>query len=94
MNFEKYAAEFFLHNFTDPKKAEKVKTFYLGNKSIAEQNLTNFGEIFADTLINHGVHRLVDLARKHVDVFYYRFDFNGSLGAYVNWEGKSRGKRS
>ncbi|XP_055851923.1 juvenile hormone esterase-like isoform X2 [Episyrphus balteatus] len=94
LNFEKYAPEFFLHNFSEPmaaKKTEKVRTFYLGNKTIAEQNLTNFGAIFADTLINHGVHRLVDLARKYVDVFYYRFDFNGSLGAYVNWEGKSRG---
>ncbi|XP_055902947.1 esterase E4-like [Eupeodes corollae] len=95
LNFEKYAQEFFMHNFTDnnpkAKKAEKVRNFYLGNKTIAEQNLSNFGEIFSDTLISHGVHRLVELARKWVDVYYYRFDFQGNSGAYTNWQGKPRG---
>jgi len=36
------------------------------------------GEIFSDSIINHGVHRLVQFASQYVDVYYFRMDYKGS----------------
>ncbi|XP_055914839.1 uncharacterized protein LOC129948049 [Eupeodes corollae] len=91
LNFEKYASELFMHDLEDSTKIGKLKKFYLGNKHINDQSLTHFGEIFSDSFIGHGVHRLVGLARKYVDVYYYRFDYHGRFGNYIDAEGNPRG---
>ncbi|XP_055851925.1 juvenile hormone esterase-like [Episyrphus balteatus] len=85
-NLEKYSREFFMHDFGDPieGKVEKLKTFYFKNESMSTANLEKFGEALTDSFINHGVHRLVDLARKFVPVYYYRFDYKGSYGMFPN----------
>ncbi|XP_055851927.1 esterase FE4-like isoform X2 [Episyrphus balteatus] len=84
MNLEKYSREFFMHDFGDPaeKKVEQLKTFYFKNQTMSKANLDRFGEALSDSFINHGVHRLVDLARKFVPVYYYRFDYKGSVGEF------------
>ncbi|XP_055902948.1 esterase FE4-like [Eupeodes corollae] len=93
LNFAKYAPKFFVHNFDDPKidKTKIVQSFYLGNQSLAKQKLSNFGKIFSDSMANYSINRLVQLARKFVDVYYYRFDYLGRFGVFENWEGKPLG---
>ncbi|XP_055851924.1 esterase FE4-like [Episyrphus balteatus] len=91
LNFDKYAPDIFQHNFDSSKSLQTLRKFYLGNRTINDQKLEHFGEIFADSLIGHGVHRLVDLARKFIDVYYYRFDYVGRYGAYIDAEGSPRG---
>lgn len=93
LNFDKYAPQLFIF---DPKdnareKSNKIKSFYLKNKKIQDQPFTNFGVIFSDAIINHGVHRLMRLARMYVDVFYYRFDYLGRFSLVMDENGKPRG---
>lgn len=93
MNFNKYAPQLYFFNPKDNalEKSNRIKKFYLKDKKIQDQAFTNFCVIFSDAIINHGVHRLMELARKYVDVFYYRFDYLGRFSLIMDEDGKPRG---
>ncbi|XP_055919367.1 esterase FE4-like isoform X1 [Eupeodes corollae] len=93
LNFDKYAPQLFIFDPNDRAhdKSRRIQQFYLGNKKIQNQDFINFSKIFSDAIINNGVHRLVELARKYVDVFYYRFDYLGRYSLFSDEEGKPRG---
>ncbi|XP_055850888.1 esterase FE4-like [Episyrphus balteatus] len=94
INFDKYAPQLFIFNSKDEntiEKSDKIKKFYLKNKPIKDQAFSNFAVIFSDAIINHGVHRLVQLARKYVNVFYYRFDYLGRFSIFPDENNKPRG---
>ncbi|XP_055850672.1 juvenile hormone esterase-like [Episyrphus balteatus] len=90
MNFDKYAPDMFLYE-PDAEKSRKIQEFYLKNQTISNQSLENFGRIFADCIVGHAVHRLLELTRKHQDVFFYRFDHLGLYSVGVDGDGKPIG---
>lgn len=93
-NFVDYAPELFLYR-QDEQIGEKLKDFYLGDNTteINSENIENFGHIFSDAYIGHGVHRLVQLASHFTPVYYTRMDYVGdqSLSAPLNGENKPVG---
>ncbi|KAH8394279.1 hypothetical protein KR215_001114 [Drosophila sulfurigaster] len=93
-NFNEYAPEFFLFDY-NPTKSQRIKNFYLGQqlRELGRDNIEAFGRIFSDGIIGHGVHRLVDMARKHTNVYYSRMDYVGqrSLSAPLNEDMTLRG---
>ncbi|XP_055855426.1 juvenile hormone esterase-like [Episyrphus balteatus] len=93
LNFEKYAPEVLTFELDKNavEKSKKIQKFYLKDKLIQDQPFGNFGEIFSDAIIGHGVYRLVHLARKYVDVYYYRFDYSGKFSIFPDENGKPRG---
>ncbi|EDW12232.1 esterase E4 [Drosophila mojavensis] len=77
-HFHDWAPELFLFDY-NVGKSRRLKNFYLG-RDVDELNATNierFGQIFSDGIIGHGVHRLVQLARRHTKVYYSRMDYIG-----------------
>jgi len=75
-----YAPELFLYR-KNSIISQRLKEFYLGNNisEINTENIQNFGQIFSDGIIGHGVHRLVHLARQTVSswvvlIEYYKRD--------------------
>ncbi|KAH8274162.1 hypothetical protein KR044_013294, partial [Drosophila immigrans] len=93
-NFNDYAPEFFLFDY-NPSKSQRIKNFYLGQqlKELGPENIEDLGRIFSDGIIGHGVHRLVDMARKHTNVYYSRMDYVGqrSLSAPLDQDNTLRG---
>lgn len=76
-------------------RSNVIHDFYLGDASqIDSTNLKQFGEIFADAIIMHGVHRLIDLSRRYINVFSYRFDYVGRRSFENEPDGKPRGRYS
>ncbi|XP_017055884.1 esterase E4 [Drosophila ficusphila] len=77
-NFEKYAPELFLYN-QNAIISQRLKDYYLGSNTteINSDNIEQFGRIFSDGIIGHGVHRLVHLARHFSPVYYMRTDYVG-----------------
>ncbi|XP_016961659.1 esterase E4 [Drosophila biarmipes] len=77
-NFVEYAPELFLYR-KDSIKSQRLKDFYLRDNmtGINAENIEQFGRIFSDGIIGHGVHRLVHLARPYTPVFYMRTDYVG-----------------
>ncbi|XP_037709689.1 esterase E4 [Drosophila subpulchrella] len=77
-NFVEYAPELFLYR-KNSIIGQRLKDFYLGNNisGINTENIQNFGQIFSDAIIGHGVHRLVHLARHYTPVYYMRMDYVG-----------------
>ncbi|SPP85689.1 esterase E4 [Drosophila guanche] len=95
-NFEEYAPELFLYKENSEKSiSRRLKEFYLGSNTseISAHNIERFGNIFSDTIIGHGVHRLVQLARHFTPVYYMRTDYVGerSLWAPTDEQGKPLG---
>ncbi|XP_041674974.1 esterase E4 [Drosophila eugracilis] len=93
LNFVDYAPELFLYS-QNTVIGQCLKDFYLGNISeISSENVEEFGRIFSDGIIGHGVHRLVQLARHFTPVYYMRTDYVGdrSISAPVNEENKALG---
>lgn len=96
-NFSGYLPEFLT---IDPNAedldsiSERLYKFYVGpNDQITEQNVAlNFGLMFSDAIISHGVHRLVELTRKDMEIYFYRFDYLGQYGRVVDANGKPFGK--
>lgn len=39
--------------------------------------MDQFGQIFSDSILGHGIHRLVELARQWTPVYYMRTDYIG-----------------
>lgn len=76
-NFEKIAPRLFM---LDPNASNTahvgnvLREKYLNNEPITEGNVRKLGELFSDSIISHGVHRLVSLMRKHTNVYYFMFD--------------------
>ncbi|XP_043645353.1 juvenile hormone esterase [Drosophila teissieri] len=93
-NFVDYAPELFLYR-QDTDIGEQLKNFYLGGNAteINAENIEDFGRIFSDAYIGHGVHRLVQLARPFTPVYYMRTDYVGdrSLTAPLNEDNKPVG---
>ncbi|KAH8378176.1 hypothetical protein KR093_009833, partial [Drosophila rubida] len=93
-NFNDYAPEFFLFDYS-PMRSQRIKRYYLGPnlKDLGPESIEAFGRIFSDGIIGHGVHRFVDLARMHTDVYYSRMDYVGqrSLSAPLNAEREPMG---
>ncbi|EDW88659.2 juvenile hormone esterase [Drosophila yakuba] len=93
-NFVDYAPELFLYR-QDANIGEQLKDFYLGGNTteINAKNIEDFGRIFSDAYIGHGVHRLVQLARAFTPVYYTRMDYVGdrSLTAPLNGDNKPVG---
>ncbi|EDV58380.1 esterase E4 [Drosophila erecta] len=93
-NFVEYAPELFLYR-QDATIGTDLKGFYLGDNTteINSENIEDFGRIFSDAYIGHGVHRLVQLARPFTPVYYMRMDYVGdrSLSAPLNGEDKPVG---
>jgi len=77
-NFVEYAPELILYR-KNSIISQRLKDFYLGNNisGINTENIENFGQIFSDGIIGHGVHRLVHLARHYTPVYYMRTDYVG-----------------
>lgn len=79
-NFNKMASEQFGYYFSKDKSekiSKNLKEFYFNDKPIDDTKETQLANLFSDSLINHGVHRLVDLASKHVDVYYTMLKYKG-----------------
>ncbi|EDW28496.1 GL18918 [Drosophila persimilis] len=77
-SFEEYAPELFLYQ-PDSSVSRRLKDFYLGSNvsEISAHNIERFGSIFSDGIIGHGIHRLVQLARRFTPVYYMRTDYVG-----------------
>lgn len=95
-NFGEYAPEYFMYNATaekdDPPVSQRIRQFYLGDAAITQKNLNKFGEIFSDSIIGHGVHRLIEMAKDKIPVYYYHFDFIGERSLYEDPMGNPMGK--
>lgn len=81
-NFEKMAQELFnldRNGTNTPHVSRVLRDKYLNNQQITDGNWLKLGELFSDSIINHGVHRLVSLARKHTDVYYYMFNIDNAF---------------
>ncbi|XP_017461696.1 PREDICTED: esterase FE4-like [Rhagoletis zephyria] len=93
MNFGLYAREFFEFNSTgnDDERAKSIRQFYYNESSINQYNLLGIGQILSDALIGHGVYRLVQLAKDHTNVYYYRFDYVGEKSWFPDSAGMSQG---
>ncbi|XP_052852031.1 esterase E4 isoform X2 [Drosophila gunungcola] len=93
-NFVEYAPELFLYNANEII-GQRLKDFYLGSNTtdINSENIEQFGQIFSDGIIGHGVHRLVRLASHFTPVYYMRTDYVGerSVSAPLNEESKPLG---
>ncbi|EDW03105.1 juvenile hormone esterase [Drosophila grimshawi] len=83
-NFDDYAPELFLFDY-DVQKSRRIKSFYLGENTneLNATNIEQFGKIFSDGIIGHGVYRLVDLARMYTNVYYTRMDYIGKRSVSV-----------
>lgn len=96
-NFQGYVPEFLT---IDPNSenldtiSNQLYNFYVGpNDMITTQNLFDtFGLMYSDGVISHGVHRLVELTRKDMEVYFYRFDYLGQYSILVGPDGKPFGK--
>lgn len=76
-NFHDYAPELLLFDF-NPAKSRRLKDFYFGKmENLNRESIENFGRMFSDAIIGHGVHRFVDLARIFTPVYYARMDYVG-----------------
>lgn len=81
-NFEQIAPRLFMYNQNASNTAHIGRTLkkkYLNNEPISEGNLRKLGEIFSDSIISHGVHRLVSLVRKHANIYYFMFSIENSF---------------
>ncbi|KAH8327951.1 hypothetical protein KR067_001969 [Drosophila pandora] len=80
INFEQYAAELFLYKENE-NTSRRLKEFYLGKNfsEINDDNINQFGQIFSDSVLGHGIHRLVELARQWTPVYYMRTDYIGQI---------------
>ncbi|XP_055370969.1 juvenile hormone esterase-like [Condylostylus longicornis] len=80
-DFNHVAPIYFGYNSSDIDEAnkisEKLKNVYFKDQNIGIETEASIGNIFSDALIIHGVHRFVQLASQHIDVYFYRFDFKG-----------------
>ncbi|XP_011194065.2 juvenile hormone esterase [Zeugodacus cucurbitae] len=92
-NFGLYVSDFFEFKSSgnNDTRAQKIREFYYNTTSISTSNLETFGRIQSDSVIGHGVHRLVELAKNHTDVYFYRFDYVGDKSLYLDHFGKPRG---
>ncbi|ALC39049.1 CG3841 [Drosophila busckii] len=70
--------ELFLFDYNETK-SRRLRDFYLGEElsELNETNVEQFGQIFSDAILGHGVHRLVQLAKQHTSVYYTRMDYVG-----------------
>lgn len=77
-NFHDYAPELFLFDY-NPAKSRILKYFYFGfgSNELVPADIEDFGIMFSDAIIGHGVHRLVDMARRFTPVYYARMDYVG-----------------
>ncbi|XP_055371025.1 juvenile hormone esterase-like [Condylostylus longicornis] len=57
--------------------SDELRKLYFNGGKIDTSSEKGIGDIVSDALINYGVHRLVDLARKYEDVYYFRLDYAG-----------------
>ncbi|KAL5280263.1 hypothetical protein ACFFRR_004311 [Megaselia abdita] len=92
-NFKGYIPEFLTIDPNSPDLhsiSDKLYKFYVGsNGRITDQNITqNFGLMYSDAILSHGVHRLVELTRKDMDVYFYRFDYMGQYSLLTGLDGK------
>lgn len=81
-DFEKIAPKLFALNpeaESTTHVSQVLREKYLANEQITEGNLRNLGKLFSDSLICHGVHRLVSLVRKHTNVYYFMFDVENAF---------------
>ncbi|XP_055370966.1 juvenile hormone esterase-like [Condylostylus longicornis] len=80
-NFNKVAPNCLGYNYSDVEESktisERLRDFYFKDQRIGVVTETNLSNLFSDALINHGVHRFVQLASQHIDVYFYRFDYKG-----------------
>uniref|UniRef100_A0A0A1X776 Carboxylic ester hydrolase n=1 Tax=Zeugodacus cucurbitae TaxID=28588 RepID=A0A0A1X776_ZEUCU len=92
-NFGLYATDFLQFKITgnDDEKMRRIREFYYNNKTINKYNLAGLGKMKSDGLIGHGVYRLVKLAKKYTNVYYYRFDYIGDKSLYSNGAEKAKG---
>ncbi|XP_028900980.1 juvenile hormone esterase [Zeugodacus cucurbitae] len=92
-NFSFYAPDFLQFNGTNnsARKADELREFYYNKTEINKYNLLGLGQMTSDGLIGHGVHRLVELARKFTDVYYYRFDYVGEKSQFTDNSGNPQG---
>ncbi|XP_075149081.1 esterase E4 [Haematobia irritans] len=99
VSFDSYAPEIFLYEPESPSvpkdqlKSRRIWNFYMGQNTVAinETNLQNFGEIFSDAILGHGIHRLVKLLSKDTEIYYYRTDYVGRRSLYEDNNGQPRG---
>ncbi|KAH8395165.1 hypothetical protein KR222_004029 [Zaprionus bogoriensis] len=91
-NFHDYAPELFLFDY-NPVKSKRIRDYYIGRKTDEPDVIEKYGQIFSDAIIGHGVHRLVELARKHTPVYYSRMEYVGqrSLSAPMGENGEPIG---
>ncbi|XP_017013664.2 venom carboxylesterase-6 [Drosophila takahashii] len=93
-NFVEYAPELFLYS-QNRIISQRLKYYYLGDNitEINADNIEQFGRIFSDGIIGHGVHRLVHLARYFTPVYHMRTDYVGerSVSAPLNEDKKPLG---
>ncbi|XP_013103438.2 juvenile hormone esterase [Stomoxys calcitrans] len=97
VSFDLYAPEIFLYE-PEPAgvashKSRRLWNFYMGRHSneINATNIENFGEIFSDAILGHGIHRLVNLVYRDTPVYYYRMDYVGRRSLYLDNNGTARG---
>ncbi|XP_036317716.1 esterase FE4-like, partial [Rhagoletis pomonella] len=92
-NFGLYAKDFlqFASTGNDDEWPKSIREFYYNGISISQYNLDRFGLMESDACIGHGVHRLVQLAKDHTDVYYYRFDYVGEKSGFSDSAGHPQG---
>lgn len=49
------------------------------NEDISDKSSKRFGILFSDAIVSYSVNRLVNLVRKHGDLFVYEFDYKGTF---------------
>lgn len=64
--------------FSNSKEVtEDIRKVYMKNEDVSSDNSRNFGVLFSDAIISYAVNRLVNLVRKHGDIYVYEFDYKG-----------------
>ncbi|KAL5279184.1 hypothetical protein ACFFRR_003665 [Megaselia abdita] len=64
--------------FSNSKEVtEDIRKVYLKNEEFSDKNFKEFGVLFSDAIISFAVNHLVNLVRKHGEIFVYEFEYKG-----------------
>ncbi|CAG9806196.1 unnamed protein product [Chironomus riparius] len=71
---------FFLGKYSNNSKT--IRNVYLPFNDIDHRSFSGMANLFSDGSINYGVHRLVRMISKCMDVYYYKFSYVGSHSVF------------
>lgn len=85
-NWDDIASTCFYFNGNEFRSTEEIaralRKFYFPFDIIDVRSFNNLNNLFADSIISYGVHKLVHLVNTFVDAYYYKFSYIGQLSTF------------